>query len=204
MIQDDRSGGDGVGHAGHRVRRGRPQRRGGSSGGTSAGPSDRPAEHATADTQEVPLTHVSSSQVYHDIHGQMYDDLAGPTFTMDMEHEVGSSQFYSDFADLIRDDVPQDFHQQTPQDQVPETQPQMDVAQGYRLYMDDMQRYQPQMSDPHGFQHQLHVDLNEPTGSPYDSWLGMGGMPASAYGVGMPVDPPAQQRQRPTRVRRAA
>ncbi|XLU94258.1 hypothetical protein S245_008610 [Arachis hypogaea] len=66
---DDRSGGDGVGHADHRVRHGRPQRRGGSSGGTSAGPGDRPAEHATAETQEVSLTHVSSSQIYHDIHG---------------------------------------------------------------------------------------------------------------------------------------
>ncbi|RYR10338.1 hypothetical protein Ahy_B05g078808 [Arachis hypogaea] len=183
MIQDDRSGGDEVGHADHCVRRGRPQ---------------------PADTQEVPLTHVSSSQVYHDIHGQMYDDLAGPTFTMDMEHEVGSSQFYSDFADLIRDDGPPDFQQQTPQDQVPETQPQMDVAPEYLPDMDYMQRYQPQMSDPHGFQHQLHVDLNEPTSSLYDSWLGMGGTPASAYDVGMPVDPPAQQRNRPTRVRRAA
>ncbi|RYQ85623.1 hypothetical protein Ahy_B10g105191 [Arachis hypogaea] len=50
MIQDDRSGGDRVGHADHRVRGGRPQRRGGSSGGTSAGPGDRPAEHATAET----------------------------------------------------------------------------------------------------------------------------------------------------------
>ncbi|KAL4287790.1 hypothetical protein AHAS_Ahas19G0221400 [Arachis hypogaea] len=47
----------------------------------------------------------------------MYDDPAGPTFTMDMDHKVGSSQFYSDFADLIQDDGPPDFHQQTPQDQ---------------------------------------------------------------------------------------
>ncbi|KAL4390932.1 hypothetical protein AHAS_Ahas03G0194500 [Arachis hypogaea] len=59
------------------------------------------------------------------------------------------------------------------------------------------------MSDPHGFQPQLLVDLNESAGNPYDSWLGMGGIPAFAYGVDMPVDPPAQQRQRPTRVRRA-
>ncbi|KAL4393855.1 hypothetical protein AHAS_Ahas02G0093700 [Arachis hypogaea] len=134
----------------------------------------------------------------------MYDNLAGPTFTMDMDHEVGSSQFYSDFVDLIRDDGSPNFHQQTPQDQVPKTQPQMDIVQRYRPDMDDMQRYQPQMSDPHGFQPQLHVDLNEPASSPYDSWLGMGGTPASVYDVGMPVDPPAQQRQSPTRVRRAA
>ncbi|RYR65945.1 hypothetical protein Ahy_A03g011869 isoform B [Arachis hypogaea] len=61
------------------------------------------------ETQEVPLTHVSSSQIYHEIHGQMYDDLAGPTFTMDMDHEVGSSHFYSEFVDLIRDDDPLHF-----------------------------------------------------------------------------------------------
>ncbi|KAL4277067.1 hypothetical protein AHAS_Ahas20G0270100 [Arachis hypogaea] len=86
-----------------------------------------------------------------------------------MNHEVGSSQFYSDFATLIRDDDPPHFQQQTPQDQVPETQPQMDVTQWYCPDMDDIQRYQLQMSDPHGFQPQLHVDLNEPAGSPYDS-----------------------------------
>ncbi|KAL4374772.1 hypothetical protein AHAS_Ahas05G0215200 [Arachis hypogaea] len=80
----------------------------------------------------------------------------------------------------------------------------MDVAHGYHPDMDDIQRYQPQMSNPHGFHPQLHVELNEPDGSPYDSSLGMGGTPASAYGVGMPVDPPAQQRQRPARVRRTA
>ncbi|QHO29870.1 uncharacterized protein DS421_8g228570 [Arachis hypogaea] len=114
--RDDRSGGDGVGHANHRVWRGCSQCRGGSSGGTSVGPGDRPAEHAGAETQEVPLTHVSSSQIYHDIHGQMFDDLAGPTFTMDTDHEVRSLQFYSDFADLIQDDDPPYFQQQTPQD----------------------------------------------------------------------------------------
>ncbi|KAL4345143.1 hypothetical protein AHAS_Ahas11G0248900 [Arachis hypogaea] len=108
MIQNDRSSGDGVGHGDHRVRRGRPQRRSGSSGGTSAGLSDR---------------------------------SEGPPY----------------------------FHHQSPQDQP-----------------------------------QLHVDLNEPAGSPYDTWLGMGGMPASAYGTGSHIEPPAQQRQRPTRVRRAA
>ncbi|KAL4345629.1 hypothetical protein AHAS_Ahas11G0297500 [Arachis hypogaea] len=112
MIQDDRAGGDG--HADHRVRRGRPQRRGGSSGVASGGPGDRPTEQAGAETQEVPLTHVSSFQIYHEIHGQMYDDLAGLTFTMDMDHEVGSLQFYSDFADLIRDDDPLHFQQHTP------------------------------------------------------------------------------------------
>ncbi|KAL4380551.1 hypothetical protein AHAS_Ahas04G0044800 [Arachis hypogaea] len=169
MIQDDKSGGDGVGHADHHIQSVRPQHQDGSSKGTSAGPGDRPAEHAGAETQEVPFTYVSSSQIYHDIHGQMYDDLAGPTFTMDMDHEVRSSQFYSDFTDIIRDDDPPHFQQQTPQDQP-----------------------------------QLHVDLNAPAGSPYDNWLGMGGTPASVYGVGMPVDPPSQQRQRPARVRCAA
>ncbi|QHO58655.1 uncharacterized protein DS421_3g92480 [Arachis hypogaea] len=159
---DCESGGDGVGHTDHRVWRGHPQRRGGSSWVASGGPDDRPTEQVGEETQEVPLTHVSSSQIYHEIHGQMYDDLAGPTFTMDMDHE------------------------------------------GYHPDIEDMQRYQPQMSEPHGFQPQLHVYLNEPSGSSYDSWLGMGGTPLSAYGVGMPVDPPAQQRQRPARVRRAA
>ncbi|KAL4286390.1 hypothetical protein AHAS_Ahas19G0081400 [Arachis hypogaea] len=80
----------------------------------------------------------------------------------------------------------------------------MDVAQGYRPDMEDMQRYQSQMSDPQGYQPQFHVDLNDPASSPYDSWLGMEGTPPSAYGVGMSVDPPVQQRQRPSRVRRAA
>ncbi|KAL4396828.1 hypothetical protein AHAS_Ahas01G0130900 [Arachis hypogaea] len=70
--------------------------------------------------------------------------------------------------------------------------------------MDDIQRYQPQMSDPRGYQPQLHVDLNEPTSSPYDTWLGMEGTRASAYGTGSHIKPPAQQRQKPPRVRRAA
>ncbi|KAL4314009.1 hypothetical protein AHAS_Ahas15G0042200 [Arachis hypogaea] len=109
MIQDDRSGGDGVGHADHRVQRGHPQRRGSSLGVASGGPGDRSTEQTRTKTQE------------------------------------------------------------TPQDQVPETQPQMDVVQGYRPDMEDMQRYQPQMSDPRGFHSQFHVDLNEPAGSPYDS-----------------------------------
>ncbi|RYR36620.1 hypothetical protein Ahy_A09g041585 [Arachis hypogaea] len=107
--RDDRSGGDGVGHANHRVRRGGPQRWVGSSGVASGGPCDRPTKQAGPKIQEVPITHVSSSQIYHEIHGQMYDDLAGPTFTMDMDHAVGNSQFYSDFADLIRDDDPPHF-----------------------------------------------------------------------------------------------
>ncbi|RYR19260.1 hypothetical protein Ahy_B03g063992 [Arachis hypogaea] len=91
IIQDDRSYGNGVGHADHRVRHGRPQHRGGSSGVAYGGPGDRPTEQAGAETQEVPLTHVSSSQIYQEIHGQMYDDLAGLTFTMGKDHEVGSS-----------------------------------------------------------------------------------------------------------------
>ncbi|KAL4315019.1 hypothetical protein AHAS_Ahas15G0143200 [Arachis hypogaea] len=136
MIQDDTVGGDGVGHADHRVQRGRPQRRGGTSG------------------------------IYHEIYGQMYDDLAGSTFTMDMDDQLGSSQFYSDFADLIWDDDPPHFQHQTPQDQVPESQSQMDVVQGYRPDMEEIQR-------------------------PYDSWFGMRGTPPSAYGMGMPFDPPA-------------
>ncbi|QHO14128.1 uncharacterized protein DS421_15g521500 [Arachis hypogaea] len=168
------------------------------------GPGNRPTEQAGAGSQEVPLTHVSSSQIYHEIHRQMYHDLAGPTFTMDMDHQVGSSQFYSDFAYLIRDDDPPHSQHQTLQDQVPETQPQIDVAQGYRPDMEEIQRYQPQMYDPQGYQPQFHVDLNEPASSSYHSWLGMGGTPPSAYVVGMPVDPLAQQRQRPARVRRAA
>ncbi|KAL4276967.1 hypothetical protein AHAS_Ahas20G0260100 [Arachis hypogaea] len=55
-----------------------------------------------------------------------------------------------------------------------------------------------------GYQPQFHVDLNEPASSPYDSWLGMGRTPPSAYGVDMSVDPPAQQRQRPAKMRRTA
>ncbi|RYR31584.1 hypothetical protein Ahy_B01g056410 [Arachis hypogaea] len=128
MIQDDTAGGDGVGHVDHRVWRGRPQRRGGASGVASGGPGDRPTEQAGTRSQEVPFTHVSSSRRYHEIHGQMYDDLAGPTFTMDRDDQVGSSQFYSDFTDLIRDDDPPHFQHQTPQDRVPESQPQMDVV----------------------------------------------------------------------------
>ncbi|QHN98917.1 uncharacterized protein DS421_13g393480 [Arachis hypogaea] len=61
MIQDDRSGGDEVGHADHRVRRGHPRRQGGTSGVASSGPGDIPTEQAGAGSQEVPLTHVSSS-----------------------------------------------------------------------------------------------------------------------------------------------
>ncbi|KAL4343917.1 hypothetical protein AHAS_Ahas11G0126300 [Arachis hypogaea] len=51
MIQDDTAGGDGVGHADHRVRRGCPQRRGGASGVASGSPGDRPTEQARAGSQ---------------------------------------------------------------------------------------------------------------------------------------------------------
>ncbi|RYR31559.1 protein MAIN-LIKE 2-like [Arachis ipaensis] len=61
MIQDDIASGDGVGHVDHRVRRGRPQRRGGASGVASGGPGDRPTEQAGTGSQEVPFTHVLSS-----------------------------------------------------------------------------------------------------------------------------------------------
>ncbi|QHO11156.1 uncharacterized protein DS421_15g495700 [Arachis hypogaea] len=176
MIQDDRSGGDEVGHADHCVRRGRPQRQGGSSGA-----------HLLVLVIDLLSMQRRIPKRF------LLHMFPAPRYT------TTSMARY-----LIRDDGPPDFQQQTPQDQVPETQPQMDVAPEYLPDMDYMQRYQPQMSDPHGFQHQLHVDLNEPTSSLYDSWLGMGGTPASAYDVGMPVDPPAQQRNRPTRVRRAA
>ncbi|QHO49254.1 uncharacterized protein DS421_1g12440 [Arachis hypogaea] len=98
-----------VGHADHRVQRGRPQRRGCASRVASGGPGDRPTEQIGAGSQEVPFTHVSSSQIYHEIHGQMYDDLTGLTFTMDMDDQVGSSQFYSNFADLVWDDDPRHF-----------------------------------------------------------------------------------------------
>ncbi|RYR78451.1 hypothetical protein Ahy_A01g003268 isoform B [Arachis hypogaea] len=88
MIQDDIACGDRVGHADHRVQRGRPQRRGCASRVASGGPGDRPTEQIGAGSQEVPFTHVSSSQIYHEIHGQMYDDLTGLTFTMDMDDQI--------------------------------------------------------------------------------------------------------------------
>ncbi|RYR07601.1 hypothetical protein Ahy_B05g074993 isoform A [Arachis hypogaea] len=50
---------------------------------------------------------------------------------------------------------------------------------------------------------QLPVDLNEPAGSPYDTWFGMGGTPPSTVGVGLQEAPPGDRREarvrRPTR-----
>ncbi|KAL4373581.1 hypothetical protein AHAS_Ahas05G0096100 [Arachis hypogaea] len=117
-----------------------------------------------------------------------------------MDAHVGSSQFFANFVDIIANDVPHHFQYQPSQT----PQPQMDDVQGYRPHMDDIQGtlYQPSQTPHH--QPQFHVDLNEPTGTPYDSWFSMGGIPPSAYGVGMHVDPLLEQPQRTVGVRRAA
>ncbi|XP_020975823.1 uncharacterized protein LOC110270599 [Arachis ipaensis] len=106
------------------------------------------------------FTHVSSSQVLHGCSTQLLADLATTSFTMDLDDQLGGPQFYADFAEIIRGD---DVHQY-----------QSPIPGG----PSDPTEYRPQPADMAETQvpeTQLPVDLNEPAGSPYDTWFGMGG-----------------------------
>ncbi|RYQ86521.1 hypothetical protein Ahy_B10g106189 [Arachis hypogaea] len=106
------------------------------------------------------FTHVSSSQILHGCSTQLLADLATTSFTMDLDDQLGVPHFYVDFAKIIRGD---DVHQY----QSPIPGGPSDPTE-YRPHPADM----PETQVP---ETRLPVDLNEPAGSPYDTWFGMGG-----------------------------
>ncbi|QHN80968.1 uncharacterized protein DS421_20g682780 [Arachis hypogaea] len=172
MMQEEQVGGDDGGQADHRLRRSSARRRAARGGGAppvhhddEAGSSRRhptdthvggPAEASMGGT---PFTHVSSSQVLHGSSTQLLADLATTSFTIDLDDQLGGPQFYADFVEIIRGD---DAHQY--QSSIP----------GGPL---DPTEYRPQPADVPSQvpETQLLVDLNEPAGSLYDTWFGMGG-----------------------------
>ncbi|RYQ94525.1 hypothetical protein Ahy_B08g089458 [Arachis hypogaea] len=144
MIQDDRFGGDGVGHADHRVRCGRPQCQGGTSGSHLVFlVTDPLSRQGRGPRRSHPERRPSAFSAPYPIGSGAGNSAPDGRCT-------GVSLRYGGYAAVP---VP---------------------------------HVQSHMSDPQGYQPQFHVDLNEPAISPYDSWLGMGGTPPSAFGVACP------------------
>ncbi|QHN96709.1 uncharacterized protein DS421_18g620950 [Arachis hypogaea] len=192
MMQDNDAGGDARDGGDHRVRRS-SARRGRNAGPTQfgGGVSGTAATEAGGDT----FTSRSYSSMS-EPSSRMYAQPEMPTMTMDLDDQLGSSQFYAEFAAMIRDDAGTSHVQF-------DTQP-------YQPQMPDVQfettAYQPHMTEMHSqptdYQGQYVVDLNEPPGSLLDTWFTMGGTPQSAFGLDPPVDHVGQEAARPTRVRR--
>ncbi|RYR08039.1 hypothetical protein Ahy_B05g075586 [Arachis hypogaea] len=191
MMQEEQVGGDDGGQADHRLRRSSARRRAARGGGAppvhhddEAGSSRRhPTDTHVGGTAETsmggtPFTHVSSSQVLHGCSTQLLADLATTSFTMDLDDQLGGPQFYVNFAEIIRGD---DVHQY-----------QSPIPGG----PSDPTEYRPQPADVPSQvpETQLPVDLNEPAGSPYDTWFGMGGTPPSALEVGAQEAPLGDRR----------
>ncbi|RYR73362.1 hypothetical protein Ahy_A02g007718 isoform A [Arachis hypogaea] len=128
--------------------------------------------------------------------GDTFTQSFTPTMTMDVDDQMGSAHFYSDFAAVMRDDAGPS-HVQV--DAAPYQPSAPDVVFDTTAYHPHMTEMQPQVPD---FQGQYAVDLNQPAGSPLDTWFTMGGTPQSAYGIAPPVDDAVQVAGRPTRVRR--
>ncbi|RYQ98693.1 hypothetical protein Ahy_B07g086454 isoform A [Arachis hypogaea] len=172
MQEDYGGGGNDRGQVDHRLRRSSARRRaalarrapsvhhddeaGSSHGHPSTTQAGCTAEATMGGTS---FTHVSSSQVLHDERTQMFADLATTTLTMDFDDQLARPQLYADFTKLIRDDDVQRYQNPMPgaQSEPPEYRPQPPEIPS-------------QIPD-----YQLPVDLNEPAGSPYDSWFSMGG-----------------------------
>ncbi|QHO15142.1 uncharacterized protein DS421_10g292360 [Arachis hypogaea] len=201
MMQEEQVGGNDGGQADHRLRQSSARRRAARGGGApsvhhddEAGSSrQHPTDTHAGGTTEAsiggtPFTHVSSSQVLHGCSTQLLADLAATSFTMNLDDQLGGPQFYADFDEFIQGD---DVHQY----QSPIPGGPSDPTE-YRPHPANM----PEIQVP---ETQLPVDLNEPAGSPYDTWFGMGGTPPSAFGVGAQEAPPGDRRaarvRRPTR-----
>ncbi|RYQ96831.1 hypothetical protein Ahy_B08g092717 [Arachis hypogaea] len=113
-----RIGGDDGGISEHCVRRASVRCRG-AGGGTQIGGgiSGYTATGAGGGT----FTTECSSHAFHDI-AQMYADLGTTTMTMDIDDQMGSSQFYAEFTTIMREDDDQsqiqvdalDYHLQMP------------------------------------------------------------------------------------------
>ncbi|RYR48656.1 hypothetical protein Ahy_A07g034712 [Arachis hypogaea] len=192
MMQEDDAGGDARDGGDHCVRRSSARRRG-TAGATQfgGGVGGNTATEAGGETftsrSYTPMPEPSS---------QMYAQPVTPTMTMDLDDQMGSSQFYAEFAVMIRDDAGLSHVQFD----APPYHPQMpDVQFDTATYHPHMTEMQSQAPD---YQGQYVVDLNEPAGSPLDTWFTMGGSPQSAFGLDPPVDDAAQEAARPTRVRR--
>ncbi|RYQ80790.1 hypothetical protein Ahy_Scaffold1g106959 isoform C [Arachis hypogaea] len=176
MLHEDDAGGEAADVGGHRVRRSSGRRRG-PQGATQFGG----AASGTTGTETA---------------GDTFTQTFTPTMTMDVDDQMGSAHFYSDFAAVLRDDAGPSHVQVD----APPYQPSApDVVFDTTAYHPHMTEMQPQVPD---FQGQYAVDLNQPAGSPLDTWFTMGGTPQSAYGVAPPVDDAVQVAGRPTRVRR--
>ncbi|QHO18872.1 uncharacterized protein DS421_11g324180 [Arachis hypogaea] len=193
-MQEDDAGGEARDGGDHRVRRS-SARRGRTAdptqfdGGVSGTVGTEPGGETFTSRSYSPMPEPSS---------HMYAQPETPTMTMDLDDQLVSPRFYAEFVDLIRDDAGTShvqFGAQSYQPQMPEVQ--FETAP-----------YQPHMTEMHSqppyYQGQYVVDLNEPAGSPLDTWFTMGGTPQSAIGLDHPVDDIGQEPARPTRVRRPA
>ncbi|QHO12633.1 uncharacterized protein DS421_15g508610 [Arachis hypogaea] len=143
MMQEEQVGGDDGGQADHRLHRSSTRRWAARGGGA---PPVHHDDEAGSSHRHPTNTHVG---------GTAEASMGGTPFT-----HVSSSQFYADFAEIIRGD---DVHQY-----------QIPIPGG----PSDPMEYRPQPADMPETQvpeTQLPVDLNEPAGSPYDTWFGMGG-----------------------------
>ncbi|RYR46837.1 hypothetical protein Ahy_A07g032679 [Arachis hypogaea] len=176
MLYEDDAGGEAADVGGHHVRRSSARRRG-LEGATQfgGGVSGTTGTETASDTFTQSVT---------------------PMMTMDVDDQMGSAQFYSDFTAVFKDDAgPSHVQVDAPpyQSHVPDVL--FDTA-AYQPHMTEMQSQTPD------YQGQYAVDLNQPAGSPLDTWFTMGGTPQSAYGLGPPIDDAVQEAGRPTRVRR--
>ncbi|RYR10978.1 hypothetical protein Ahy_B05g079469 [Arachis hypogaea] len=192
MMQEEHVRGDDGGQVDHRLRRSFARRWAARGGGAppvhhddEAGSSrQHPTDTHAGGTAEAsmggtPFTYVSSSQVLHGCSTQLLADLATTSFTMDLDDQLGGPQFYADFAEIIRGDNVHQYQSPIPGGPSDPTE--------YRPQPADM----PETQVPES---QLPVDLNEPAGSPYDTWFGMAGTPPSAFGVGAQEAPPGDRR----------
>ncbi|RYR22210.1 hypothetical protein Ahy_B03g067485 [Arachis hypogaea] len=191
-MQEDDAGGESRDGGDHRVRRASARR------GRTADPTQVDGGvSGTAATEAGGETFTSRS--YSPMpkpNSHMYAQPQTSTMTMDLDDQLVSSEFYAEFAAMIRDDAGTShvqFDAQSYQPQMPEVQ--VETA-AYQPHMTEMH------SQPPDYQGQYVVDLNEPAGSPLDTWFTMGGTPQSAFGLDHPVDDIGQEAARPTLVRR--
>ncbi|RYQ86416.1 hypothetical protein Ahy_B10g106083 [Arachis hypogaea] len=137
-----------IGQADHRLRRSSARRRAARGGGA---PPIHHDDEAGSSRQHPTDTHAG---------GTAEASMGGTPFTHVSSSQLGGPQFYADFAEIIRGD---DVHQyQSPIPGSPS----------------DPTEYRPQPTDMPETQvpeTQLPVDLNDPAGSSYDTWFGMGG-----------------------------
>ncbi|RYR54884.1 hypothetical protein Ahy_A06g030147 [Arachis hypogaea] len=157
----------------YRVPRRRDRRQAGRDGRGGAGgrvPSvdDQSTQHGvgedvvgSASAMDQPTYDVgSSSQLFGNVAPHVFAGYTTVAVGMDIDDPVTESEFYRDIADMLMDDDGTHYRPQMPDDQSQFADPQ------------------PQTDD---VLPQLAVDLNEPTASPIDPWIPLGGTLASAF-----------------------